>query len=67
MAKKSIDYEDAVHWIADNDAPAGDDGLEILVEHLTAVLVADLFSTESSKVAADVLRERELRALRKGE
>ena len=61
MPRKAIDYEDAVRWIAENDAPADEDDLETLAGYLTVVMVADLFDTEDCEVAADVLADREFR------
>lgn len=49
-------YREAVRWIAANDDT--DDLMNGHDAHpVTVVLVADLFDQESTKVAADVIRE----------
>jgi hypothetical protein len=65
---KRASYRHAVRWIASNDSSGDEDALEVgEVSFLTSVvLIAEIFDTDSEKVARDVVRarKRELKACR---
>jgi hypothetical protein len=50
-------YRFGVAWIADNDDPSELDP-EVVAGFISALLLADLFSVEPERVAADVIRAR---------
>jgi len=59
---KRASYREAVRWIADNDAPADDEPVDVLAGYTTVLLVADVFGREAEDVARDVWRVRHPRS-----
>jgi hypothetical protein len=58
---KRASYREAVRWIALNDSPGDDGGLDpkIASELVTSVLIADLFDVSVERIGSDIVRERE--------
>lgn len=54
---KRASYREAVRWIAVNDEPTDTDS-DSIAGYISTLLIADIFDVEPSKVANDVLRER---------
>lgn len=53
-ARNSAAYEDAIQWIASEDAPGDDDIIDDLQGYLTVCLVADIFNRPATQVARHV-------------
>lgn len=53
-------YRHAVDWIAVNDSAGDDDALDegAVQYYVTALLVADIFGVEESKVGRDIVKAR---------
>lgn len=58
---KRASYRDGVAWIALNDEGGSDDRLnaEVISGYISTLLLADLFSVEPERVAADVVAYRD--------
>ncbi|CAM5564009.1 hypothetical protein [Eoetvoesiella caeni] len=61
-------YKDAVHWIADEEAPADTpegmdfaEAVAVLDGNVTVVMVGDLWGKSSYQVAIDVIKVRGFR------
>jgi hypothetical protein len=54
---KRASYREAVRWIAFNDEPSETDA-ESIEGYISTLLIADIFDVDPSKVAKDVLKER---------
>lgn len=57
---KRASYREAVQWIAHNDE-SYDTDTDSIAGYISTLLIADIFDVEPSKVANDVLRERNKR------
>jgi hypothetical protein len=57
---KRASYRHAVRWIASNDSSGDEDALEVdeVSSLISVALIAEIFDTDSEKVARDVVRAR---------
>ena len=55
---KRASYKFGIAWIALNDNPRDEEGLEEVSGYISAALLADLFSVDQKKVAQDVINFR---------
>ena len=52
---KRASYKFGIAWIALNDNPGDEEGLEEVSGYISTALLADLFSVHQKKVAQDVI------------
>lgn len=56
MSKKG--YRFGVAWIAENDNPGDNEGVDQVAGYVSVLLLADLFGKEPERVAQDIVRYR---------